>query len=135
MKKLCRTLFLLLVLFITACSNDDNVDIDQLAGEWGIINNDPNIPIDFSKWYLFRPDNVCIMYYNSFLDTDSKKDSCIYIVSKDGRLLTIYNRNKYVEQWKITNLSSSKMMWKSLSALDGVSNEELVRSTHRDYIY
>lgn len=132
MKKLCRTLFLLLVLFITACSNDDNVDIDQLAGEWGIINSDPNIPIDFSKWYLFRPDNVCIMYYNSFLDTDSKKDSCIYIVSKDGRLLTIYNRNKYVEQWKITNLSSSKMMWKSLSALDGVSNEELVRSTHRD---
>ena len=92
------------------------MDIDQLAGEWGIINNDPNIPIDFSKWYLFRPDNVCIMYYNSFLDTDSKKDSCIYIVSKDGRLLTIYNRNKYVEQWKITNLNSSKMMWKSLSA-------------------
>lgn len=131
-RKQCITLFLLLVLFITACSNDDNVDIDQLAGEWGIINNDPNIPIDFSKWYLFRPDNVCIMYYNSFLDTDSKKDSCIYIVSKDGRLLTIYNRNKYVEQWKITNLNSSKMMWKSLSAINGFSNEELVRSTHRD---
>lgn len=131
-RKQCIMLFLLLVLFITACSNDDNVDIDQLAGEWGIINNDPNIPIDFSKWYLFRPDNVCIMYYNSFLDTDSKKDSCIYIVSKDGRLLTIYNRNKYVEQWKITNLNSSKMMWKSLSAINGFSNEELVRSTHRD---
>ena len=131
-RKQCITLFLLLVLFITACSDDDNVDIDQLAGEWGIINNDPNIPIDFSKWYLFRPDNVCIMYYNSFLDTDSKKDSCIYIVSKDGRLLTIYNRNKYVEQWKITNLNSSKMMWKSLSAINGFSNEELVRSTHRD---
>lgn len=131
-RKQCITLFLLLVLFITACSNDDNVDIDQLAGEWGIINNDPNIPIDFSKWYLFRPDNVCIMYYNSFLDTNSKKDSCIYIVSKDGRLLTIYNRNKYVEQWKITNLNSSKMMWKSLSAINGFSNEELVRSTHRD---
>ena len=131
-RKQCIMLFLLLVLFITACSNDDNVDIDQLAGEWGIINNDPNIPIDFSKWYLFRPDNVCIMYYNSFLDTNSKKDSCIYIVSKDGRLLTIYNRNKYVEQWKITNLNSSKMMWKSLSAINGFSNEELVRSTHRD---
>ena len=131
-RKQCIMLFLLLVLFITACSNDDNVDIDQLAGEWGIINNDPNIPIDFSKWYLFRPDNVCIMYYNSFLDTDSKKDSCIYIVSKDGRFLTIYNRNKYVEQWKITNLNSSKMMWKSLSAINGFSNEELGRSTHRD---
>ena len=131
-KALCRTLFLLLVFFMTACSNDDNVDIDQLAGEWGVVNNDPNIPIDCPKWYLFKPDNVCIVYYNSFLDTESKKDSCIYIVSKDGKLLTIYNLNKYVEQWKISKLNSSKMTWKSLSAINGFLNEELVRSTHRD---
>lgn len=131
-KNMCKTLSLLFVFFMMACSNDDNVDIRQLAGEWAVVNNDPNIAVDTSKWYLFKPDNVCILYHNSFLDTESEKDSCIYIVSKDGRLLTIYNRNKYVEQWKITKLNSNKMVWKSLSAINGFSNEELVRSTHQN---
>ena len=129
-KGLCGTLSLLLVFFIMACSNHDKVNIDQLAGEWAVVNNDLNIPIDNPKGYLFKADNVCIMYYSRFLDTESEKDSCIYIVSKDGRFITIYNRNQYVEQWKITKLNHREMTWKSLSTFNGFSIVKLYKSAH-----
>ncbi len=128
-KQLAILLLSIVVLGLISCDKDDEIDINQLIGEWYVYNDDPNLEVDSGVTYTFNTDKTCLIHSSSFLSDWDTIVNRTYAISYDNTLVTLYNEeNRYTEQYNIRKLTSSEMIWENASPGDGNSDKKLRKS-------
>ena len=99
-KLLVISLLLLFTMSFVSCDNNE-VDINQLAGKWSVWNDDPNLAVDSSIDYTFNTDGTCIIHTSSLLDPSSHTFNLKYTVSINSNTLTIYKNDMHIMENEI----------------------------------
>lgn len=123
-------LFQVLLLFVFAfasCDNDD-IDINQLIGEWYVFDGDSNLSMDGSVNYTFNADKSCSKVVCDFLSEGNATFQYTYVISIGNDLISLRNdEDVYVEQYYILKLNSKEMVWRRTDPYYGGKNEFILR--------